>query len=145
MTALTPGTTASIERLVEESDLAAAISPDPDDRFPRVFATSRLVALMELAAARLMRPLLSDGELSVGVSLEITHEAPTPPGALVRATAKFLAKEGKIYRFEVTAEDGAGPIGRGTHGRAIVTTERLVAGAKKRMGTSGGSSASSGG
>ena len=138
MSELKPGDIATIERLVEESDLAAAISPDPDDRFPRVFATSRLVALMELAAARLMRPLLATEELSVGVSLEITHEAPTPPGALVRATARFLEKEGKIYRFEVTAEDGAGPIGRGTHGRAIVTTERLVAGAKKRMG--GGSS-----
>jgi fluoroacetyl-CoA thioesterase len=140
LTALTPGTTASVERLVEESDLAAAISPDPEDRFPRVFATSRLVALMELAAARLMRPLLTEGELSVGVSLEITHEAPTPPGAVVRATAKFLATEGKVYRFEVTAEDGAGPIGRGTHGRAIVTTERLVAGARKRLGGASGSS-----
>lgn len=134
MTELKPGDIATIERLVEESDLAAAISPDPDDRFPRVFATSRLVALMELAAARLMRPLLKEGELSVGVNLEITHEAPTPPGALVKATAKFLEKVGKIYRFEVTAEDGAGPIGRGAHGRAIVTTERLVAGAKKRLG-----------
>jgi len=134
LTELKPGDTATIERLVEESDLAAAISPDPEDRFPRVFATSRLVALMELAAARLMRPLLAAGELSVGVSLEITHDAPTPPGALVRATAKFVAKEGKIYRFEVMAADGAGPIGRGAHGRAIVTTERLVAGAKKRLG-----------
>lgn len=141
MSTLKPGDIASVERLVEESDLAAAISPDPDDRFPRVFATSRLVALMELAAARLMRPLLAEGELSVGVSLEVTHEAPTPPGALVRATAKFLEKKGKIYYFEVTAEDGAGPIGRGAHGRAIVTTERLVAGAKKRMGGAGASSA----
>lgn len=133
MKGLDPGATASIERLVEESDLAASISPDPEDRFPRVFATSRLVALMELAAARLMRPLLAEGELSVGVSLEITHDAPTPPGARVRATARFLGQEGKIYRFELTAEDGAGVIGRGTHGRAIVATERLVAGAKKRL------------
>ena len=70
----------------------------------------------------------------MGVNLEITHEAPTPPGALVRATAKFLEKAGKIYRFEVAAEDGAGSIGRGNPGRAIFTTERLVAGAKKRLG-----------
>jgi fluoroacetyl-CoA thioesterase len=134
LTTLKPGDIGSIERLVEESDLAAAISPDPHDRFPRVLATSRLVALMELAAARLMRPLLADGELSVGVSLEMTHEAPTPPGALVRATAKFVQKAGNVYQFEVTAEDEAGPIGRGAHGRAIVTTERLVAGAKRRLG-----------
>lgn len=117
---------------ITESDLASAISPDPADAFPRVFATSRLVAFMELAASRLLLPLLEPGQLSVGVTIEATHTAATPPGSRVRATASFLGMEGKIYLFEVIAYDQAGEIGRGTHKRAIISLERLMAGAERR-------------
>ncbi len=40
--------------------------------------------------------------------------------------------EGKLYVFEVVATDDAGEIGRGTHRRAIVSVERIMAGAAKR-------------
>jgi predicted thioesterase len=40
--------------------------------------------------------------------------------------------EGKLYRFKVEAFDDAGSIGGGEHVRAIVATERLMAGAAKR-------------
>jgi predicted thioesterase len=91
-----------------------------------------MVALMERAAARLMQPLLGPGELSVGVQLDVRHAAPTPAGARVRAEARFVGLEGKLYRFEVVAFDPAGEIGRGVHTRAIVETARLVAGAARR-------------
>jgi len=91
-----------------------------------------MVALMELAAARVLRPNLRAGELSVGVSLDVVHTAATPLGATVTATAKFVGRDGKLFLFEVSAADNAGEIGRGTHKRAIVTTERLVAGAAQR-------------
>jgi fluoroacetyl-CoA thioesterase len=97
-----------------------------------VFATSRMVALMELAATRLLRPHLRPGELSVGVTLDVAHTAATPPGATVSATAKFLGREGKLFVFEILATDDPGEIGRCTHKRAVVTTERLVAGAARR-------------
>ena len=136
---LTPGMELTVERLVETADLASAISADPEDAFPRVFATSRMVALMELAAARLMKPLLGDGEMSVGVTVDISHDAPTPAGATVRATARFREREGKLFLFDVIAEDPAGVVGRGTHRRAIVTTERIVAGAERRRTAPGNS------
>ncbi len=129
---LSPGNELTISRVVEETDLASTISADSDDAFPRVLATSRMVAMMELAAARLMRPLLAAGEMSVGVTLDITHEAATPPGAEVRTTARFREREGKLFVFDVTAEDPAGIVGRGTHKRAIVATARIVAGAERR-------------
>jgi predicted thioesterase len=91
-----------------------------------------MVALMELAAARVLRPLLRAGELSVGVSIDVKHNAATPLGATVTATAKFVGRDGKLFLFEVSAADDAGEIGRGTHKRAIVTTERLVSGAAQR-------------
>lgn len=132
MQELALNSTSEVSFPVTEADLASQISPDPTDVFPPVFATARLVAFMELAAARLMRPLLGEGELSVGVSIETTHSFPTPLGARVRATAQFLGLEGKLYRFAVAAYDDAGEIGKGTHSRAIVSRERLIAGAARR-------------
>jgi predicted thioesterase len=91
-----------------------------------------MVAFMEVAAARVLRPHLREGEVSVGVSVDVVHTAATPPGATVTATARFLGKEGKLFLFEVVATDDAGEIGRGTHKRAVVGAERLVAGAARR-------------
>ena len=126
--------TASASFTVTPSDLASALNLEPEDAFPPVFATSRMVALMELAAARVLRPHLRPGELSVGVTLDVVHTAATPPGATVSATARLVGREGKLFVFEVLAADDAGEIGRCTHKRAVVTTERLVAGAARRGG-----------
>jgi fluoroacetyl-CoA thioesterase len=129
---IAPDSIGRAERLVDENELASALAVDGDEAFPAVYATSRMVALMERAAARLMQPLLGAGELSVGVQLDVRHMVPTPPGATVRAEARFVGMEGKLYRFEVVAFDGAGEIGRGQHSRAIVEAARLVAGAARR-------------
>ena len=126
------GATASVSRTVVASDLASALSDDHRDQFPDVFATARMVAFMELAAAQVLRPLLADGELSVGVTVDVTHSAATALGDTVRSTATYLGREGKLYIFEVAAADAAGEIGRGTHRRAIISTSRLLAGADRR-------------
>lgn len=126
------GDAAEASFTVQSADTARALSISPEDAFPEVFATSRMIALMELAAARVMKAALQAGELSVGVSLNVRHTAPTPVGATVRAVATYLGPEGKLYRFRVEAFDEAGSIGEGEHVRAIVATERLVAGAARR-------------
>jgi len=126
-----PGVTGSASWIVSQRDLASEIA-EPGESFPEVFATSRMIALMELAASRAMRNQLGPGELSVGVRVNIEHIAATPVGERVRAQARFLGKEGKLYAFEVAASDEAGEIGRGTHHRAVVQTSRLLAGAQKR-------------
>ncbi|HYI13115.1 MAG TPA: thioesterase [Thermoanaerobaculia bacterium] len=123
---------ATVEILVTETDLASVLLYDAADRFPAVFSTSRMIALMEVAASRVLRPYLEGDELSVGVTVEILHTAATPVGARVTATARYVGQEGKLYLFEVMAADDAGEVGRGTHKRAVVSTSRLVAGAEKR-------------
>jgi predicted thioesterase len=124
--------TASARLTVSPSELASALNIETSDSFPPVFATSRMIALMEVAAARALGPHLQPGELSVGVSLDVSHTAATPEGGTVTATARFLGREGKLFLFEVTAADDAGEVGRGKHKRAIIKTERLVAGAAQR-------------
>ena len=129
---LTPGATATVTYTVRESDLASALTLEPADGFPRVFATSRMVSVMEVAAARVLRPLLGPGELSVGITIDVTHTAPTPMGGTVRATATFAGREGKKFLFDLVAEDDGGEIGRGRHQRAIVAAERLEVAAAAR-------------
>ncbi len=118
---------------IRSSDLAKELSIDPQDDFPEVYATSRMIALMELAAARLMKPLLSKGELSVGVNVNVTHMAATPNNVEVKAVATYKGTEGKLHTFEVELYDQAGIAGSGVHTRAIVKTARLVQGAIDRV------------
>jgi predicted thioesterase len=128
--------TASARLTVGPSDLANTLNLEPGDDFPPVFATSRMIGLMEVAAARILNPHLREGDASVGVSVDVVHTAATPPGSTVTARARLVGREGKLFVFEVSAEDDGGEIGRGTHKRAIVSVERLLAGAARRAATS---------
>ncbi len=126
------GDTAEASLIVGPGDSAKALSISPEDAFPDVFATSRMIALMELAAARAMRGSLASGQLSVGVGVQVRHLTATPVGATVRAVATFLGMDGKLYRFKVQAFDAGGLIGEGDHTRAIVDAQRLMNGASTR-------------
>ena len=127
------GEMAEAELTVEQRDSAEMLALDSRDSFPAVLATSRMVALMEIAAARLLSASLQPGEHSVGVTVAVRHVAATPIGGRVRARATYLGADGKLFRFKVEAFDDAGLIGDGEHSRAIVATSRLLGGAAKRV------------
>jgi len=131
---LEPNATGTATLIVGPQDLASSIASVTGDSFPPVFATARMIALMEVAASRVLVPLLGPGELSVGVTVDINHTAPTPLGAEVIATARYAGREGKLYLFEVSCAAKGGEVGRGWHKRAIVSSERLQSGAAKRTG-----------
>ena len=124
--------TCEFEYVVQEKDLASLLPLVEGDGFPPVLATYRMVALMEIAAARLMIPLLKDGEFSVGVNVNVTHTAPTLPGATIKVKATFTQMDGKLFGFEVEISDETGSAGKGTHTRAIINNEKLLIGAAKR-------------
>ena len=84
------GATATAEIVVSDRDLASAFTPGPGDSFPRVFATARMVALMEIAAARVLQPFLTEGDASVGVDVQTTHTAATPPWLPGRGRVRML-------------------------------------------------------
>ena len=125
--------TATAELVVGPPDLANALPIEMEDDFPPVLATARMIALMEIAASRVLQPLCEEGELSVGVTVDVNHTAPTPPGAKVTATARYAGREDKLFLFEVSVNDPGGEVGRGWHKRAIVSSERLQNRALKRM------------
>lgn len=131
-TKLEIGETAEFSMVASDADMASALGDGSGDRFPEVFATSRMVAIMELAAARIMKKLLTPEQLSVGVGVNIMHLAATPNHTKVVAKATFLGMEGKLYKFKIEAFDTGGLIGKGEHTRAIIEFDRLVASATKR-------------
>ncbi len=128
------GSKSSIEFKVKDSDLAKNLEISSEDNFPEVFATARLVALMECSAAKVLTPLIKEGQLSVGVEVNMKHLAPTLTDDIVKSTATFVGMEGKLYKFEIEAKDTGGLIGTCIHTRAIITEDRLMSGANKRIG-----------
>jgi len=130
---LETGTQASIEYKVLKKDLAKNLEISEDDNFPEVFATARMVALMECSAAKIIIPFLKDEELSVGVEVNIKHLAPTLQNDIVISTATFVGMQGKLYKFEIEAVDSGGVCATAVHTRAIVSNERLMLTAKKRI------------
>jgi fluoroacetyl-CoA thioesterase len=124
--------TAEAGIVVQPADTARNIALTQGDAFPGVLATSRMIALMELAAARAMKPLLGEGQLSVGIALNVRHTAATPVGSAVRVVAIYLRTESKLLHFRVEAFDESGPIGSGEHTRAVIDPARLLTGAERR-------------
>ena len=118
--------------VVKQEDTAAALNHITGDKFPPVLATTRCIALLELAAGHILIPLQKPGQLSVGVVVEVTHLAATPVGAWVEAEATYRGVEGKLHVFDVVARDPGGDVMRGVHKRAIIDESRLLEGAAAR-------------
>jgi len=91
-----------------------------------VYATPCMVALMEGAACEAIAGALKETETTVGTMLNIEHIAATPVGLEVRAEAEVTAVEGRVITFSVTAFDETGEIGKGTHKRVIVNSQKFL-------------------
>ncbi len=92
-----------------------------------VFATPAMVALMEKTASSSVLPYLEEGQGTVGISLNITHDAATPVGMKVRCESELIKVDGRKLTVKVEAFDEKERIGGGTHERFIITTEKFQA------------------
>lgn len=94
-----------------------------------VFGTPFMLAMMENAAMQCLGQFLEEAQGSVGTHLDVSHDAPTPVGMAVTATAKItgVSANGKMVDFSVEASDEKGLIGKGVHTRAIINAERFLA------------------
>lgn len=91
-----------------------------------VLATPALVALMENAAMNLAAEYLSEGETTVGSSIEVKHLAPSALGATVSATATLQERDGRRLSFVIEARDGETVVGTATHTRFIVNVAKFM-------------------
>ena len=97
-----------------------------------VLATPALAALFEGAAAALAREYLEEGRTTVGTKLNLEHTAPTPCGAKLTVEAELTGREGRLFRFRLTARDEAGPVASCEHERVSVNAERFLQKAQAR-------------
>ncbi len=132
------GTRALVELKVTADHLAGAmpIYADLPARLPGVFATVYMVALMEKAAASILAQFVEGDETSVGIAVDVTHDAATAEGQTVTAEAILKVAEGRKFIFEVIARDSSGIIGKGSHKRAIVKRSLIEATAKEKVSPS---------
>lgn len=120
--ALTIGIQGSASALVEKEDTAQVVGSGD----LLVYATPCMVALIEGAACESIAPFLAEGESSVGTRMDVAHTSATPVGMEVRAESVVTAVDGRKVTFEIVAYDEAGEIGRATHERFIIKTDRFL-------------------
>src|SRR5205085_7613494 len=72
---------------------------------PMVFPTPMMILEMEMTSGDAIAAHLRPGWITVGTEVDIRHLAATPVGATVRTTAKVIAVERRVIRFEVEAFD----------------------------------------
>jgi fluoroacetyl-CoA thioesterase len=110
------GTKGHETKTVAAQDLASHL----DSALASVLSTPTMISMMEHAAIDAIRTYLDPGESSVGMSIEVSHTAATPPGHRVRAEAELTKIEGRRLEFSVRAFDEVEQIGSGTHRRAVI-------------------------
>jgi len=85
-----------------------------------VLATPIMILFMEETSRGVVEPLLSPGQMTVGVHVDVRHLAPTPVGMTVTIRSELLAVEGRKLTFRVEAFDEREKVGEGIHERAII-------------------------
>ena len=98
-----------------------------------VFATPRMIALMEQAAVNAVQSALEPGQGTVGTRLDVKHSAATPVGMKVRAQAEVIGVEGRQVVFLVPAFDEAEQIRGGPHERFIIQTAKFLPRAQGKL------------
>ncbi len=137
---LKPGLSHTLRYTVPENKTVPHLYPEASGfaQMPPIFATGFMVGLFEWACIELIEPHLDPGEGSLGVHVDFSHDAATPPGLTVTVTATCTGVDGRKLEFDVTGHDGVDTIGGGRHRRAIVRwdkfTERVAQKRQKALG-----------
>ena len=95
---------------------------------PDVLATGYMVGMMELACVNGIMSFVDwPREQSVGVLVNFSHLAATPPGMTLHIRGEVIEVEGRRVRFRVEAWDGVDKITEGIHERMIIAPDRFNA------------------
>ena len=110
---ISPGMKGQKQTLVCEHNVAGHVNK---------FSTPAMIQLMEQAAIAGLGDHLQEGEVSVGIEVNVRHLAPADIGATIVAHAELIEVERNRLTFQVAAYDDGKKIGEGTHKRAIIKT-----------------------
>jgi fluoroacetyl-CoA thioesterase len=117
------GASASVAHPVTDADSAEALGSGD---LP-VLGTPRVLAWAEEATCAAVAPALDDASTSVGTSVRLEHQQPSPVGATVNVRAELTRIEGRLLHFEISAEHDDGQVvARGEVTRTVVDRERFL-------------------
>lgn len=125
---LKPGIESEFSLEITDKKTVPALFPESEEfqAMPNVFATGYMVGFLEWACIQAINPHLDwPKEQTVGIHINVSHVAATPPGLIVTAKVKLKAVEGRKLFFEVEANDGVDLICQGTHDRFIIYPEKF--------------------
>ena len=93
---------------------------------PRVLATGYMVGLIEWTCIQAVNPHLDwPAEQTVGIGVNLTHTAATPPGLLLTIEVRLTKVEGRKLTFAVSASDGVDSISTGFHERFVIVADKF--------------------
>ncbi len=122
MMEISVGASHSLSVVVDNTNIASTMGSG----LVEVFSTPMMIALMENAASECIRPLLEEGQATVGTQVNITHDAASPIGMTITATATVTAVDRRRVEFTVEARDDVEIIGKGIHTRFIIDTQKFM-------------------
>ena len=133
---LVPGIEHELRFTVPATKTVPHLYPESEEfaGMPEVFATGFMVGFVEWACIRAIGPHLDPGEVSLGVHVDLSHDAATPPGMEIVARVRLEAVEGRALTFSVEADDARERICAGTHRRFVVDRGRFDAGVARKAG-----------
>jgi len=100
---------------------------------PRVLATGYMVGLIEWACIQTVNPHLDwPAEQTVGIGVNLTHTAATPPGLVVTIEVRLAKIEGRKLTFAISANDGVDTISAGVHERFVIVADKFNERAAKK-------------
>jgi predicted thioesterase len=110
--------------MVEEQHTAYHIGSGDE----KVLGTPWMISFMERVSNRLVAGHLPEGQMSVGVHVDVRHLAATPMKVEIRVRVEVLEVVKNRVKLSIEAWDSKDKIGQGTHLRAVVEKERFMAG-----------------
>lgn len=116
------------EIVVDSTNTAKALGSGTLD----VFATPAMIALIERTAWTSVQDHLEEGQGTVGISLNVTHDSATPIGMKVWCDTELIRVDRRRLDFKAEVFDERGRIGGGEHSRFIVDDEKFLAKAKSK-------------
>ena len=122
------GLTFEFKFMVPENKTVPHLYPESSEfqAMPRVLATGFMVGLFEWACIQAINSHIDwPDEQTVGIHVNLSHTAATPPGLTITVKGKLEEVEGRKLSFSIAAEDGLDKISEGTHDRFIINAAKF--------------------
>ena len=122
------GKNAVIRKIVQKTDSSGNYSLGLNE----LLSTPACIDMVIRAAVEAVDKHLPQEYVTVGRSIDFTHDHATLVGMTVNVKATLTEIQGKTLHFKIEAWDELGDVGHGSHERVVVRKAEVVAKAKDR-------------